>query len=155
MPNPQEFLYKKFYNEFIREYKELKNVSPLDTLEHLMKCDNYKYTVPEYIKSGAAIRMQNLKNRSHIDYINYIKNLIDDAKYRFSEYAAENYSDIEILADIQHKGGASCLVDFSNNFLISLWFATQTNKDDKDFGYLFCYDINVEMIEKDLNSATL
>ena len=133
MPNPQEFLYKKFYNEFIREYKELKNVSPLDTLEHLMKCDNYKYTVPEYIKSGAAIRMQNLKNRSHIDYINYIKNLIDDAKYRFSEYAAENYSDIEILADIQHKGGASCLVDFSNNFLISLWFATQTNKDDKDF----------------------
>lgn len=114
-----------------------------------MKCDNYKYTVPEYIKSGAAIRMQNLKNRSHIDYINYIKNLIDDAKYRFSEYAAENYSDIEILADIQHKGGASCLVDFSNNFLISLWFATQTNKDDKDFGYLFCYDINVEMIEKD------
>ena len=149
MPNPQEFLYKKFYNEFIREYKELKNVSPLDTLEHLMKCDNYKYTVPEYIKSGAAIRMQNLKNRSHIDYINYIKNLIDDAKYRFSEYAAENYSDIEILADIQHKGGASCLVDFSNNFLISLWFATQTNKDDKDFGYLFCYDINVEMIEKD------
>lgn len=107
------------------------------------------FIVPEYIKSGAAIRMQNLKNRSHIDYINYIKNLIDDAKYRFSEYAAENYSDIEILADIQHKGGASCLVDFSNNFLISLWFATQTNKDDKDFGYLFCYDINVEMIEKD------
>src|SRR5699024_7488778 len=120
------------------------NLSPLETLEYLMNCNNYKYIAPEYIKSGAAIRMQNLKNRSHIDYINYIKNLIDDAKYRFSEYAAENYSDIEILADIQHKGGASCLVDFSNNFLISLWFATQTNKDDKDFGYLFCYDINIE-----------
>lgn len=112
-----------------------------------MKCEEYKYVPPEYIKSGAAIRMQKLKNRSHIDYINYIKYLIRDAKIRFPEYT-ENYSDIEILADIQHKGGASCLVDFSNNFLISLWFATQTNNDDNNFGYLFCYDINSEMIEK-------
>lgn len=143
--------YKILYNKFYQRYKdEIKkgNPSSTDVLKQLMTCDEYQYISPEYIKSGAAIRMQNIKNRSHIDYVNYIKYLINDAKSRFCEYA-EKYSDIEILADIQHKGGASCLVDFSNNFLISLWFATQTNRDDKEFGYLFCYDVNSEMIEKD------
>lgn len=143
--------YEAFYKRFCTYYKDdlkKRGITCLEILQELMKCDEYKYVPPEYIKSGAAIRMQKLKNRSHIDYINYIKYLIRDAKIRFPEYT-ENYSDIEILADIQHKGGASCLVDFSNNFLISLWFATQTNNDDHNFGYLFCYDINSEMIEKD------
>lgn len=144
--------YEKLYEQFVQSYKSLASsgkVQPLEILERLMECDNYKYIAPEYIKSGAAIKMQNLKNRSHLDYVNYIRNLINDAKYRFSEYVDRKFSDIEILADIQHRGGASCLVDFSNNFLISLWFATQTNKDDNDFGYLFCYDVNVEMLERD------
>lgn len=144
--------YKIFYDKYIQFYKSIKGRSSQEILNALMDCDEYNFVAPEYVKSGAAIRMQNLKNRSHIDYINYIKHLINDAKCKFPEYIGE-YSDIEILADIQHKGGASCLVDFSNNFLISLWFATQTNKDDKDFGYLFCYDVNVEMLEKDNLSA--
>ncbi len=144
--------YKKFNDQYIRRYLSIKDRPSQEILNTLMECEEYNFVAPEYVKSGAAIRMQNLKNRSHIDYINYIKHLINDAKCKFPEYI-EKYSDIEILADIQHKGGASCLVDFSNNFLVSLWFATQTNKDDKEFGYLFCYDVNVEMLEKDNLSA--
>jgi len=56
-------------------------------------------------------------------------------------------NDLDVLAEIQHKGGASCLVDFSNNFLVALWFATQ--KDLDEFGYIYCLDINAESLRND------
>lgn len=123
--------------------------TPINALKVLMGIKEFGLMCPEFIKSGLAVRLQNKKicNAPHIEYINYIKHMLNDIKSRFPQYEDENYSDLEILADIQHKGGASCLVDFSNNFLMSLWFATQGEFDD--FGYLFCYDINKAMIESD------
>lgn len=123
--------------------------SPISSLKILMGIKEYELICPEFIKSGLAVRLQDKKicDAPHIEYVNYIKHMLNDIKNRFPQYEDENYSDLEILADIQHKGGASCLVDFSNNFLISLWFATQGKY--QDFGYLFCYDINKAMIESD------
>ncbi len=48
-------------------------------------------------------------------------------------------------------GAATCLLDFSRNFLTSLWFATQDfdKEDKKETGYLFCYDIIRDSILKD------
>ena len=110
---------------------------------------------PDYIKSGAAVRLQEntISNTPHIDYINYINHLLYDAKERFPKYVDEQFTDIEILADLQHKGAASCLVDFSNNFLTSLWFATRG--DEKDLGYLYCYDINSALTSNEQTSATI
>ena len=116
------------------------------SLVNFINCPNYKLICPEYIKSGLAVRLQEgaISNTPHIDYLNYIKHMLNDVKERFPRYVDENYTDLEILADLQHKGAASCLVDFSNNFLMSLYFATNT--DFEDFGYLFCYDINKAII---------
>ena len=125
----------------------------IKALKNIIESPSFDEVRPEFIKSGAAVRLQDTieenKDRAtaHIDYVNYIKHMINDIKTRFPRYVDENYSDIEILADIQHKGAASCLVDFSNNFLTSLWFAT--NDDSHDFGYLFCYDINKALLEGD------
>lgn len=123
----------------------------IDALDKIIDSPSFKEVRPEFIKSGAAVRLQETINEqkdrktAHIDYVNYIKHMINDIKSRYPRYVDENYSDIEILADIQHKGAASCLVDFSNNFLTSLWFAT--NDDSNDFGYLFCYDINKALLD--------
>lgn len=146
---------KEFYKlSYEKLKKDLKNGTnkgkdPYELLRCIMEEECYKYIVPEYIKSGAAVRMQqqSVSSTPQIDYVNYIKHMLNDIKNRFPIYIDENYSDVEILADLQHKGAASCLVDFSNNFLTSLWFATETHNDD--IGYLFCYDINKEMIEED------
>ncbi len=42
-------------------------------------------------------------------------------------------SDLDVLAEIQHLGGATCLVDFSTNFLIALWMASgeESKKEPK------------------------
>lgn len=109
---------------------------------------DYTYCVPEYINSGAVVRLkEGSPHPSNLDYVNYIKHMLNDLKIRFPEYNDDNYSDIEVLADVQHKGAATCLADFSTNFLTTLWFATQ--EYNEDIGYLFCYDINKALIEKD------
>lgn len=44
-------------------------------------------------------------------------------------------SDLELLADLQHHGAATCLIDFTCNLLVALWFACtdSTNSDGRLF----------------------
>ena len=156
------FLYERYKLNIIKNSKnksKSKSKSKSNFIMNLMKSKNdskkdndnlpytdYDYCVPEYINSSAVVRLK--KGSAHptnLDYVNYIKHMLNDLKIRFPEFNREDVPDIELLADVQHKGAATCLVDFSRNFLTSLWFATQ-NLDD-DIGYLFCYDINKALIE--------
>ena len=126
-------------------------VSPEDYLNKIYRNDLYRFLIPEEIRSGASIRLyqdnKDAKDNKETPkitsayYIQYVKNLISEVKNTYPSF--NNLSDLEILAELQHKGAASCLVDFSQNILISLWFATQ--KDPEDFGYLFLYDINADV----------
>ena len=43
-----------------------------------------------------------------------------------SEEMGRQLSDLEILAELQHFGAATCLIDFSRSALVALWFACQT-----------------------------
>ena len=47
--------------------------------------------------------------------------------------------DLELLADLQHHGAATCLIDFTRNALVALWFACQKS-DDAD-GKVFVVNI--------------
>lgn len=112
------------------------------------KNELFELIKPQFIRSGAAVRLFHQQNRTQYDYVAYLRNLISETKSRYpGEY--KKYSDLELLAELQHKGAATCLVDFSNNFLVSLWFATQdyTNSDSQ-VGYVFCYDTNTDAIER-------
>ena len=67
------------------------------------------------------------------DYIRYHVNLIANArKYGYGGLSANsNLNDLEMLAEIQHYGGATCLTDFSTNFLTALWFASEDSQKIK------------------------
>ena len=142
----------KFYEDLDRFIKCKDKAENEDAAKQILKFitedSRYGLLKPQYIRSGAAVRLKNMGQRTKHDYISYIIYLISELKSRYPhEY--RGYSDLEILADIQHKGGASCLVDFSTNFLISLWFATQDYSSQSEMGYLFCYDVNRDAIEGD------
>ncbi len=65
---------------------------------------------------------------------NSIERLLDNAKLRgFRERQGRSFFDLELLADLQHNGAATCLIDFTANPLVALWFACQENlgKDGK------------------------
>lgn len=95
----------------------------------------------EVIQSSLAYRLQEFckdgYNRS--TYIRKLKRIISDARMSFPKEYSDNLSDLEVLADIQHNGGATCLVDFSKNILKALWFACEREEDED--GYLYCYNI--------------
>ena len=94
------------------------------------------------IKSGLNVRLERTydaisKKCLHSCSISKINELINNAMREFpNKYS--NSSELEILADIQHNGGATCLIDFSKNILIALWFACQNDFDND--ALLYCYN---------------
>jgi len=57
---------------------------------------------------------------------NYLKQLLESARLRgFQERQGKSYTDLELLADLQHYGAATCLIDFTTNALVALWVACE------------------------------
>lgn len=128
--------------------------------------ENADKNVEEWtIRSGLSIRLEETHNQksekesdskdkrvkySKADYISEVLEMVNHARKAFPDNYGEEECDLNILADIQHNGGATCLVDFSKNILTSLWFAC--NNDLKSDGYLFCYNIMDDLfVENNLN----
>lgn len=104
------------------------------------------------VMSSAGRRLLKTNNNSQKDFITYHVNLITNArKYGYGELqAGSTLSDIEILAQIQHYGGATCLVDFSTNFLIALWMATEKKNSKCE-----CEHYSIENKQKDSNGKVI
>ena len=61
--------------------------------------------------------------------LDYIKKLLSTARMRgLIEEGGKKFSDLELLAQLQHYGAATCFIDFTKNPLIALWFACQSSK---------------------------
>ena len=57
---------------------------------------------------------------------NYIEQLLNRAGLQgFKRRRGEELSELELLAKLQHNGAATCLIDFTENALVALWFACQ------------------------------
>jgi len=105
---------------------------------------------PQYLRSGAGVRLNNYDSaHRQQDYLWYLRNLITEAQRLYPKEVKDK--ELDMLADLQHMGAATCLLDFSRNFLVSLWFATQDfdKSEKKETGYLFCYDIVKDAIIND------
>lgn len=98
------------------------------------------------LQSGAQRRLDNafkqehreLRELSNCDYIIYHKHLLEKARFAgIGRINNDNNdktkkSDLDLLAEIQHYGGATCLTDFSKNFLVALWCATEEPDNGKN-----------------------
>ncbi len=63
----------------------------------------------------------------------YIEDLLEQARGRgFGIQDGTKLSDLELLADLQHYGAATCLIDFTTNPLVALWFACNKVSQDED-----------------------
>lgn len=106
------------------------------------------------IRSGLSVRLDSYDNNKpetkpyiRANYVNILRDMIKTAKRHFPDKCQEEMSDLDILADIQHNGGATCLVDFSKNVLTALWFAC--NADTDADGFVYCYDVMHDIIVND------
>ena len=64
-------------------------------------------------------------------FIEYHEDLLKKCKLKnYDQRERKQLDDLELLADLQHHGAATCLIDFTRNALVALWFACQ--KSDVD-----------------------
>ena len=105
-----------------------------------------RYSIEEiengYIRSGHSIRMQMTQKKYKLEkaytranYISGLQEMVSNARKHYPDKYTKDFTDLDILADIQHNGGATCLIDFSKNLLTSLWFAC--SEDISDDGFIF------------------
>ena len=52
--------------------------------------------------------------------------------FGFSKEKQRKLYDLELLGDLRHYGAPACLIDFTSDFLIALWFASGGWDQDKD-----------------------
>ena len=93
------------------------------------------------VKTSAYRRFENTLGKndfSEEDEINYNIKLIED--YEHKDFNSNNLSqiiktDFGALAQLQHDGAATSLIDFTTNSLVALWFACQKehNRNGKVF----------------------
>ena len=61
------------------------------------------------------------------------KRLIEDARGRgHDQKDGRILLDLELLAELQHFGAATCLIDFTRSALVALWFACECGTDDEN-----------------------
>ena len=122
--------------------------------EHLDLEEELLYVKKDLIRSSLSVRLRDIssgltKNDAYIrsHYVNALEDLIQKAKHMYPGKYTDCMTDLDILADLQHNGGATCLVDFSKNILTSIWFACSSERDSN--GFLYCYNVMEDMIKND------
>ena len=83
------------------------------------------------IEASAYRRLKTNKIPAQLLKVN--KDLIEDARGRgYGQKNGQELSDLELLTELQHFRAATCLIDFTRNALVALWFACQQDSADKE-----------------------
>ena len=92
------------------------------------------------VESGASRRLNEEPNpqakkttpsKEKEDFISYHeKELLEPARMDgYGDGEDRPLYDLELLAKLQHHGAATCLIDFTRNFLVAMWFACRPHKE--------------------------
>jgi tetratricopeptide (TPR) repeat protein len=116
--------------KYLNQLKEKTNGINLETM-FVFRGQSYEEWLNESSASRRVKRTFGDNNNLDIEkFLEYHSLLIDGAVENGLETMR---SELEILANIQHFGGATCLTDYTRNFLVALWFSTDIYiKDGKE-----------------------
>ena len=102
------------------------------------------------IEASAWRRLPSEYNRSsYEEFLEINKFLIKEARLQGHDHKnGRELKDLEILAELQHLGAATCLIDFTYNAQIALWFACQSNSGNPSDGRVSAVLNNPDTIEE-------
>ncbi len=105
--------------------------------------ESYKIEASAYRRLPEAQR-----NRAQLLRIN--QDLIEKARLLgHDQKNGQRLSDLELLAELQHFGAATCLIDFTRNALIALWMACQQSTTGAANGKVFAVCIDNFAVRSD------
>ncbi len=107
------------------------------------------------IEASASRRLPDKKDQTPANLLEINRRIIDDARLQgHDEKNGQRFSDLELLAELQHYGAATCLIDFTYSAQVALWMACQraskgTAKSKVVDGKVFAVNIsNPERFQK-------
>ena len=122
----------------------------IETLDQFIKwakqLTSWQYWNRQYLFRGLTKKCYELEasacrrllptDRNITNLRNITRELISDARDQgHGEKDGRRLHDLEILAELQHIGAATCLIDFSRSVLVALWFACQkSSKEPQEDG---------------------
>lgn len=115
----------KTLNEFINWTAQFK---PKDYVFRGVPNETYRI-------QASAYRRPKEDDRNFKKFLEINKGLIEEAALRGYDEDKRNGRELkhlEILAELQHFGAATCLIDFTYNALVALWFACQPDSKTQD-----------------------
>ena len=120
------------------------------------------------IEAGACRRLPKADRYNPAKLLKINQELINEARLLgHDQLSGDRLSDLALLAELQHFRAATCLIDFTRNALIALWFACEQistkeskNKAEETDGKVYAVRIDdparfrtitSELLEKDIN----
>ena len=110
---------------------------------------------------ASAYRRPEEEERSFEKFLYINRDLIREAKLRgYHQKDGRELKTLEILADLQHFGAATCLIDFTHSAQIALFFACQPTSKEPANGKVFAVrnqppkfkEITPELLEEDIDA---
>ena len=90
------------------------------------------------IEASACRRLRGAEKNNPSKLLKINRELIEKARsLGHDQKDGKQLSDLELLAELQHFGAATCLIDFSRNAFVALWFACQTSSDGEANGKVY------------------
>lgn len=112
------------------------------------------------LESAAYRRLKHTLNKERPgtdEHINYNEQLLETARLKgLHQRGFRELCDLELLAELQHLGAATCLMDFTWNAGVALWFAAREHPDKDgavivlDVGHSYSHRIST----RELDTAT-
>ena len=113
------------------------------------------------IEASAYRRLSETDRNNPNKLLKINKDLIEKARsLGHDQRDAQQLFDLELLAELQHFGAATCLIDFSRSALVALWFACQQGSQTEANGKVFAVrhddmvrlkTVNPELLKKDID----
>ena len=113
------------------------------------------------IEASAYRRLPEIDRNDPKKLLKINKDLIMKAKaLGHDQKNGQQLSDLEILAELQHFGAATCLIDFSRSALVALWFACQQGSKGEENGKIYAVrhddmvrlkTVNPDLITKEID----
>ncbi len=86
------------------------------------------------IEASAYRRLPETDRNNPSKLLKINKDLIEKARsLGHDQRDGQQLSDLELLAELQHFGAATCLIDFTRSALVALWFACKREANGKVF----------------------
>ncbi|WP_143108654.1 FRG domain-containing protein, partial [Bathymodiolus thermophilus thioautotrophic gill symbiont] len=117
--------------KYLRKLKKVQE-NEIDCIYRGLSDKSYPVCSTYYRRFNLGKNPKVWKKPSAKEFQAYHDKLLLDAK-SYHYHKNKELSSIELLAELQHFGAATGLIDFSKNFLVALWFASNSNpgKDGK------------------------